>query len=302
MIQTSGIFTGGGEGGKYKPYLTFRSVYPFVIGVDTPGWDGTVELSRDAETWETWAGFSEVSETNAEDGYEYLYLRGTGNTTMMSSAVTNPTRLTITGFDVHCIGSIETILDYQTVEADGHPAMAEGCFRIFFRGCPIVTPPDLPATTLSDRCYIGMFQQCKQLVVAPELPATILPEQCYYSMFNGCSSLILPPKLLATEYSDSCCMLMFSNCSSLVGIPALRMSGELQSSVCASMFNNCAKIKLSSVQTDEYSKAYTVPFVGNASVADTTALLHMFAGTGGASIDTPATNTTYYVSNTNIVV
>lgn len=305
MIQTSGIFTGGGDGGKYKPYLTFRSPYTFTLSVATPGWNGTVEYSTDTETWTTWGGsqITAVLASAGDDaGYYALYLRGTGNTTMVSSDVTSPTGLTVTGSDVYCVGSVETLLDYQAVDMGGHPAMATGCFRIFFKGCPIVTPPDLPATTLSESCYAGMFQQCTQLVVAPELPATILPKTCYRGMFNRCSSLILPPKLLAKEYSISCCLSMFSNCSSLIGIPALRMSGELQTSICMSMFSGCAKIKLSSVQEGEYSKVYTIPFTGSASYGDTAALSSMFRNTGGTFVDDPVINTTYYVSNTNIVV
>lgn len=301
MIQTSGIFTGGGEGSKYKPYLTFRSAYPFVLGVDTPGWDGTVEMSRDAETWEVWRGYSEVSETNAEEGYDYLYLRGTGNTTMMSSDVTDPTGLTITGFDVHCIGNIETILDYQTVESGNHPAMAKGCFRIFFKNCPIVAAPDLPATTLSERCYIGMFQGCDKLVVAPELPATVLTASCYYAMFNGCSSLMLPPQLPATELASMCYMTMFTKCTSLIGIPVLK-ANTLYLNCYNGMFDGCNKIKLSSTKVDEYSKNYRIPFAGTGVVEEPPALGTMFRGTGGTFAGTPTINTTYYVSDNNIVV
>lgn len=301
MIQTSGIFTGGGEGGKYKPYLTFRSAYPFVVGVDTPGWDGTVEMSTDAETWETWAGYSEVSGTNTEDGYEYLYLRGTGNTTMMSSDVTDPTGLTVTGYDVCCIGSVETLLDYQTVDAGGHPAMAAGCFRTFFKGCPIVTPPDLSATTLSERCYIAMFQNCTKLAIAPELPATTLMNRCYYSMFSNCSSLVLPPQLPATELAQMCYMTMFANCTSLIGIPILK-ANTLYLSCYNNMFNGCAKIKLSSTEVDEYSKSYRIPFDGTGVVEEPPALGGMFGETGGTFAGTPAINTTYYVSDNNIVV
>ena len=47
----------------------------------------------------------------------------------------------------------------------------------------------LPATTLAESCYSGMFYNCTNLTTAPELPATTLVTGCYYNMFNGCSNL-----------------------------------------------------------------------------------------------------------------
>ena len=49
--------------------------------------------------------------------------------------------------------------------------------------------PALPAQTLADYCYSGMFNCCTSLVHAPELLAEILAEECYTSMFFGCTSL-----------------------------------------------------------------------------------------------------------------
>ena len=34
-----------------------------------------------------------------------------------------------------------------------------------------------------------MFKSCTSLTQAPELPATTLANRCYYSMFGGCVSL-----------------------------------------------------------------------------------------------------------------
>lgn len=44
----------------------------------------------------------------------------------------------------------------------------------------------LPATTLTDWCYYGMFYNCTYLITAPELPATTLASCCYAYMFQGC--------------------------------------------------------------------------------------------------------------------
>ena len=73
----------------------------------------------------------------------------------------------------------------------------------------------LPATTLADNCYSGMFQNCSNLTTAPELPATTLAWQCYLSIFHGCTSLTTAPELPATTLARSCYINMFRGCSKL---------------------------------------------------------------------------------------
>ena len=62
----------------------------------------------------------------------------------------------------------------------------------------------LPATTLADYCYAGMFIACRSLTTAPELPATTLADYCYAGMFSVCSSLNYI-KCLATDISAVQC-------------------------------------------------------------------------------------------------
>lgn len=70
----------------------------------------------------------------------------------------------------------------------------------------------LPATTLTEKCYSGMFHWCNLLTQTPELPATTLADYCYTYMFNGCESLISAPELPATILTTGCYDNMFSNC------------------------------------------------------------------------------------------
>lgn len=44
----------------------------------------------------------------------------------------------------------------------------------------------LPATTLTTRCYKGMFRRCTALQYAPDLPAETAAEECYSGMFRAC--------------------------------------------------------------------------------------------------------------------
>ena len=83
--------------------------------------------------------------------------------------------------------------------------LAQGCYRGMFSGCAsLTTAPALPATTLADDCYVSMFHGCTSLKTAPELPATDLVYYCYYEMFRDCKSLNYI-KCLATYTSASHC-------------------------------------------------------------------------------------------------
>ena len=57
----------------------------------------------------------------------------------------------------------------------------------------------LPATTLSDNCYFGMFNACTNLISAPYLPALQLKPRCYEEMFYICFSLYQIHAMFITE-------------------------------------------------------------------------------------------------------
>ena len=59
-----------------------------------------------------------------------------------------------------------------------------GCEQAF-SDCPNLTtfPSVLPAETLSNACYINMFEGCTSMVTAPTLPALTLANQSYQAMF-----------------------------------------------------------------------------------------------------------------------
>ena len=100
--------------------------------------------------------------------------------------------------------------------------LSNGCYYGMFEGCgSLTTAPTLPATTLTYGCYEHMFFTCRALEVAPALPATTLAERCYDSMFNGCTSLEVAPSLPATTLANSCYFAMFNGCVSLTTAPVL---------------------------------------------------------------------------------
>ena len=254
-----------------KSYLTFSSPNRFTLKVNdtTKHWDGTLEYFASDKTWTVWDGTTTLSSVE-NDGEHFLYLRGTGNT-----VITGSYKWILTGSDISCIGNIENLLDYATVESGAHPTMADYCYRNMFSGCTALTSaPALPSTTLATYCYYGMFSGCTALTQAPALPSTTLSVHCYNSMFSGCTALTQAPALPSTTLTDACYAYMFSGCTS---------------------------IKLSSTQTGEYTQEYCIPSSGTGTTA-TDALTDMFTSTGGTFTGTPSIDTTYYLSSDNMVV
>ena len=260
-------------------YLTFSSPSSFTLAVNnaTKNWDGTLEYYNNG-VWTTWDGITTLSSEQYYDNY-VLYFRGTGNTVITGNAVitgdTAHYKWVLTGSDISCIGNIETLLDYATVEAGNHPTMGDYCYFAMFFGCTsLIQAPELPATTLASYCYMGMFLGCTSLTQAPSLPATTLESNCYNGMFLGCTSLTKTPVLPATNLTTYCY---------------------------SYMFEGCTKLKLSSTKTDEYIQEFRIPFSETGTTA-TNALTDMFNSTGGTFTGTPEINTTYYLSSDNMIV
>ena len=246
-------------------YLTFSSNSTIALSVASPNWDGTMYYSTDATKWKKWDG--------GEISANIIYLCGVGNTKVTGNA--SSYEWTLTGTGISCNGNIETLLDYATVEAGGHPPMANSCYSYMFSGCTgLTSAPSLPATTLADSCYRSMFSGCTELTSAPSLPATTLANYCYRSMFSGCTELTSAPSLPATTLQKNCYQYMFSECT---------------------------KIKLSSSQTGAYTKDYRIPHSGTGTTASS-ALSNMFKNTGGTFTGTPSINKTYYLDSSNTIV
>jgi len=140
---------------------------------------------------------------------------------------------------VECTGDIRTLVDWENY-ATASTEMARFC-RLF-NGCTtLTTAPELPATTLANYCYEGMFYDCYALTTAPELPATTLAEHCYQSMFHSCASLTTAPELPATILAKYCYNGMFHSCHALTTTPVLPAT-TLAEACYYDMFNNCSNL------------------------------------------------------------
>ena len=109
----------------------------------------------------------------------------------------------------------------------------------------------LPATTLTEGCYVGMFNYCTALTAAPELPAKTLAKYCYNAMFQKCSKLTTAPALPATTLADYCYQQMFYNCISLNSVTCL--ATDISASGCTTDWLFKAGTKV------EGTKTFTTP-------------------------------------------
>ncbi len=120
--------------------------------------------------------------------------------------------------------------------------LANNCYYGMFYGCASLTAvPSLPAATLKDCCYWSMFDGCASLTAAPSLPATTLADACYANMFRNCASLTAPPELPATKLANNCYSEMFFGCTSLTAAPELPAT-TLEFACYSGMFQGCTSL------------------------------------------------------------
>lgn len=173
-------------------YIKFNSDTPFTIKLEYGALcNGIMQVKADnsISNWHNWSG-EEVQAGNVAGKY-ILYFRGVGNTRVSARPYGGGysiSHFVISGSDVACSGNIETLLDYFMVYNGKHPVMDDHAFLDLFQdNTALITPPELPATTLANNCYEEMFSGCTNLAKLPALPATTMAEYCYNYMFENCS-------------------------------------------------------------------------------------------------------------------
>lgn len=130
--------------------------------------------------------------------------------------------------------------------------MVERCYRGMFSYCHFMSyTPDLPATTMANYCYESMFTGCS-LIPEAKLSAVVLATRCYTAMFKDCGSLwhlVIPNEkssknryaLLAIRLADSCYQFMFENCRSLTEFTYIK-SKTPEPRCCYAMFHNYSSL------------------------------------------------------------
>ncbi len=223
--------------GEEEPnYLTFTAVdgpatikFSWKTGSD-------VQISRDGG--QTWTGY-DAKDIISLNTNETVKFKGTYITTGIDS---NGVRhcFEMSG-QVSASGSVTSLTDGNG--NDPEVTIGEKCYYGMFWECKsLTTAPELPAVNLATQCYEYMFYSCTSLTTAPKLPAKSLAEKCYEEMFNKCKSLTTAPDLPAIEAKKSCYEKMFYDCKSLTMAPKLSAT-TLANNCYNLMFYGCSALQ-----------------------------------------------------------
>ena len=209
------------------------------------------QYDSSAKAWTDWTAYTDntpVELTNIGDKVQFKAENATYATTSSCSNIQ-------CSADCYAYGNIMSLTDGDSFST-ADELTGTYTFRELFNGSSILLDPSkpllLPATKLTDFCYISMFNNCDQLTdVLPALPATELKEGCYYSMFANCNLLATVPEgyLPATQLAPFCYSYMFSSCVNLTTVPADLLPAETLAESCYNnMFYGCTS--LTTVPTD----------------------------------------------------
>ena len=195
--------------------LTIEAITPGTIVVDI---DGT--LSKGMKYSVNGGTKTLITTTKSIEGLkagDKVQFYGNGTQTQVYGGYTEVSILGIgDGFKTKVYGNIMSLLDEEGFATKTDLPNAQNVFYGLFKGNTTLNDASellLPATTLAERCYFGMFTGCTSLTTAPKLPATTLAYQCYYSMFLSCTSLTNAYVKAAFTAGNAECNGMFEDCS-----------------------------------------------------------------------------------------
>ena len=245
---TSGATIGSAEA-DLVPYVTFsaQSEQTFTMDFKPDNYAEEVFSLGEDEYFEysvgggKWTNFTTTVSDVAFGGAKgNLRLRGKSSKgTATKTKCYSTIKFTTSNSPVQCTGDIRTLIDYENYAT----ASTENArfINLFKNNTQLTSAPELPATTLADGCYRGMFLSCSSLTTAPALPATTLAISCYLAMFNGCSALTTAPELPATTLVERCYDAMFFDCTSLTTAPELPAT-TLAEHCYNGMFRGCTSL------------------------------------------------------------
>lgn len=228
-----------------------------------------VEYSTDGTTWNTYTSGSPISLTNAGDKVSF---RG-NNATYATYNNDYIYSYFSCSADCYIYGNIMSLINEDnfantTILTKKYTfcKLFENNDKIYNHGSK---PLLLPATTLLNGCYWGMFSHCTQLTKAPALPATTLDNFCYAYMFEGCTKLETAPALPATTLANNCYSFMFDGCTQLTTAPILPAT-TLTVSCYRYMFNNCSHLNnVTCLATDISADDCTTCWLSNVAATGT---------------------------------
>ena len=234
--------SGGSQSAYASQPLTFEIIQDGTItwNVTSTDFAKTIEYSVNGGSWKSLTSTTNGTSFNVSKGQT---VRFRGNNAQYGIGNFTYNNFTATcQFNVK--GNIMSLVagdDFQSASLASTHVFA----RLFYQCSGLISAENLvlPASTLTNNCYEGLFYHCSSLKKAPELPAKSLADYCYRSMFFGCSSLESAPKLPVTSLAKYCYYMMFALCTSLTSAPALPAT-TLAAYCYSNMFQNCSSLTI----------------------------------------------------------
>lgn len=194
---TDGEVLGVDNWEKIPRYFQFKAVNAGTFQFSKAG------LSYSTDMGQTWTALAANTATPSIAANSYIFWKS--NTAMTPTESEGIGTFSATGtFDAY--GNIMSLLYGDNGDEQTSLSAYSYAFTNLFKDNTYLRKGrymSMPATTLSEKCYNGMFKGCTNMTNAPELPATALATGCYNEMFKGCSSLKYIKALFLTTPSDT---------------------------------------------------------------------------------------------------
>ena len=156
------------------------------------------------------------------------------------------------GFDitgnVSVYGNIHSMLNNNFENILSLSSYGNGTFEFLFENCNGISDASglaLPASTLTDDCYFGLFKNCTNLKKGCMTGSSAAPRS-HYSMFENCTSLTTVYRVCTVNAAYECYCKMFKDCTSLQTAPEISIN-SLFDSCCKQMFEGCTSLKVAPV-------------------------------------------------------
>lgn len=216
--KAAAVSSGGGGHDYSQDYLTFDIQTGGTLRFDSPNFK-FVDYRINGSSWTQALGtFSETVSAN-----DVVEIKAT-NSCYYDSSQSYSSFSGRDGATFSVSGNIMSLTSGDNF-ATATALTADSAFQRLFYGCTALLSAEnlvLPATTLTNYCYLDMFSACDNMIRSPkELPATTLATGCYRDMFNGSYQMTTTPKLPAPTLTDYCYYEMFQGCSAILSIICL---------------------------------------------------------------------------------
>lgn len=193
----------------------------------------------DGNTWTAFDADGGSTEITLQNEGDYVCFKaGVGGNTRFASGDNDYRTFALTG-KCGAYGNVMSLLDGTDDETATAVTMGNFAFRQLFYQCANLThAPDLPAPTLSEYCYDGMFR-ASGITAAPDLPAQSVLNRSYRRMFSECSSLVVAPTFGCVSMAEMGAVYMFYQTAiESVEIPAT----DVKTFGYKNMFEGCSNL------------------------------------------------------------